>query len=70
MAQNHIPENRGEISGLGVKMLAGLNSEGTPLGITQITATGFGIVLGAFNGALGDYNLARSKPAVGLQSVS
>ena len=58
---NHIPENRGQIGGLGVKMLAGLNSEGTALDITQVTTTGFEAALGAFNGAQGVYNQARSN---------
>ena len=61
MATNKLPDNRGLLSGLGVKMLAGLNSLGSILGITQITPKSFGALLDAFNGALNGYNTGRSS---------
>lgn len=51
IAQNRIPNNRGQISGLGQKMKAGLTALGVTLGITQITAASFGTLLAAFNSA-------------------
>jgi hypothetical protein len=64
MAQNTIPDNRGQLSGLGDKMKAGLTALGVSLGITQITAVSFGALLSAFNAALGIYNSARSSEQV------
>ncbi len=61
MAQNTIPKDRGQISGLGEKMKTGLAALGVALGITQITVTSFGALLTAFNAALGVYNSARSS---------
>jgi hypothetical protein len=59
--QNLVPRSRGQISGLGEKMKAGLLALGVLLGITQITTTSFGALLAAFNAALGVYNSARSS---------
>jgi hypothetical protein len=59
--QNTIPDNRGQISGLGEKIKAGLTALGVSLGITQITTASFGALLAAFNAALGVYNSARSS---------
>ena len=61
MSQKPIPENRGQLSGLGTKMLAGLKALGVPLGITQITEAGFKAILDAFTRALSLYNQARSN---------
>jgi hypothetical protein len=61
MAQNPIPENRGQLSGLGDKMKAGLTALGVSLGITQITAASFGALLNAFKAAYGTYNSKRSS---------
>lgn len=61
MAQNQIPQDRGQIGGLGVKMHGGLVLLGDDLGITQVTAVSFKSQLDAFLGALGTYNTKRSS---------
>lgn len=57
---NRVPSNRGLISGLAVKMLAGLQLLGELLGITQITAADFEAKLDAFNDAVSDFDAKRS----------
>lgn len=60
--QNKIPAaNRSLLSGLGTKILAGLNALAVTLGITQITPESFAALLTAFTDALSAYNAARSS---------
>ncbi len=68
MAQNAIARNRAQIESLGDKMWMGLVALGVTLGITQITAAAFKVLLEAFKSALGIYNSARGtrKTAAGL----
>ena len=61
MAQNRLPENRAQLTGLGTKMLAGLTTLRFVLGITQITEIGFKTLLDTFTRALSIYNQARSS---------
>lgn len=60
MASNLLPTNVAQLIGLGTKMLAGLNSLGTTLKITQITPAQFQTILNNFINAAGDFNAARS----------
>lgn len=60
MANNTIPESFAGITMLGGQMHAGLVALGTQLGITQITAAGFGTALDDYMMAEAGYNSGRS----------
>ncbi len=60
MGRNSTQLSRGQLSGLGQKILAGLIALGALLGITQVTPTSFEADLDAFDDTLDDYNSARS----------
>ena len=68
MASNTLPTNAGQIIGLGTNMLAGLNSLGLELGITQITPAGFETKLNAFITCEGDFNACRSAKQAALNT--
>ena len=68
MGSNTLPTNAGQIIGLGTNMLAGLNSLGLELGITQITPAGFETKLNAFITCEGDFNAARSAKQAALDT--
>lgn len=60
MAANPIPSNSSQLIGLGNKMIAGLTSLGSSLGITQITPAALQLLMTSFVTADGSYNEARS----------
>ena len=60
MPNNSIPSNTGQFLGLATKMLAGLTSLGSTLGITQITPAALQGLISAFIATDGDFNAARS----------
>ena len=68
MASNTLPTNSGQLIGLATNMLAGLTSQGTPLGITQISPAGFQSALESFIGADGAFNAGRSAKQSALDS--
>src|SRR5436190_1017672 len=68
MASNALPQGRNQIVGLATNMLAGLNSLGTTLGITQVPPADFQGMLDAFIAGDGDFNAKRDAKQAALDS--